>query len=103
MCDSLYEFRDLLVHLELRIAILEEGVDLLGSSDTGVDVCLGSLSTHLLRCREVTALELSELVVGPDERMLRATSRKSHSPELILAFTVSSVLNASSTSMPYCF
>ena len=40
---------DLLVHLELRVAVLEEGVDLLGGSDTGVDVGLGCLSTHLLR------------------------------------------------------
>ena len=40
---------ELLVHLELGIAILEEGVDLLGSSDTGIDVGLGCLSTHLLR------------------------------------------------------
>ena len=54
----------LLVYLELRITVLEEGVDLLGSSDAGVDVGLGCLSTHLLRCREVTSLELQELVVS---------------------------------------
>ena len=40
----------LLVHLELSVTILEEGVDLLGGSDTSVDVGLGSLGTHLLRC-----------------------------------------------------
>ena len=39
----------LLVHLELSVTVLEEGVDLLGSSDTSVDVGLGCLSTHLLR------------------------------------------------------
>ena len=53
----------LLVHLELGVAVLEEGIDLLGSSDTSVDVGLGCLSTHLLRSREVATLELSELVV----------------------------------------
>ena len=39
----------LLVHLELSVTVLKEGVDLLGGCDTSVDVGLGSLSTHLLR------------------------------------------------------
>ena len=39
----------LLVHLEARVAILEEGVYLLGGGNAGIDVCLGSLSTHFLR------------------------------------------------------
>ena len=38
--------RGLLVHLELGVAVLEEGIDLLGSSDTSVDVGLGCLGTH---------------------------------------------------------
>ena len=50
--------------MELGVAILEEGVDLLGSSDTSIDVGLGCLSTHLLRSREVATLELLELVIG---------------------------------------
>ena len=54
----------LLVHLELGVAVLEEGIDLLGSSDTSVDVGLGCLSTHLLGGREVATFELSELVVS---------------------------------------
>ena len=40
----------LLVHLELGVAVLKEGVDLLSSCDAGVDVGLGCLSTHLLWC-----------------------------------------------------
>ena len=39
----------LLVHLEFGVAILEEGVDLLSGCDTGIDVGLGRLGTHLLR------------------------------------------------------
>ena len=64
--DSEYEWTNqvLFVNLEFRVAIAEEGVDLTGSSDAGVDVSLGSLSTHLLRCCEVAALELSEVCVG---------------------------------------
>ena len=54
----------LFVYLELGVTILEEGIDLLGSSNTSVDVGLGSLGTHLLRSREVTTFELLELVVG---------------------------------------
>ena len=57
------EYR-LFVHLELGVAILEESVDLLGCSNTGIDIGLGSLGTHLLRCREITALELLKLVVS---------------------------------------
>ena len=58
------KFYQSFVHLEFCVTILEEGVDLLGSSDTSVDIGLGCLSTHLLWCREVTTLELQELVVG---------------------------------------
>ena len=39
----------LFIHLEFGVAILEEGVDLLSGCDTGIDVGLGSLGTHLLR------------------------------------------------------
>ena len=48
-CRLENQLTELLIHLELRVAVLEEGVDLLGGCDTSVDVGLGSLSTHLLR------------------------------------------------------
>ena len=48
-CRLENQLTDLLIHLELGVAILEEGVDLLGGCDTGIDVGLGSLGTHLLR------------------------------------------------------
>jgi hypothetical protein len=38
----------LFVHLELCATILEEGVDLLGGGNTGIDIGLGGLGTHLL-------------------------------------------------------
>ena len=43
------QLTDLLIHLELGVAILEEGVDLLSGSDTSIDIGLSSLGTHLLR------------------------------------------------------
>ena len=66
ICET-YKFsayKNLLIHLELGVTVLEEGVNLLGCSDTSVNVGLGCLSTHLLRSREVATLELQELVVG---------------------------------------
>ena len=48
-CRLENQLTELLIHLELGVAILEEGVDLLGGCDTSVDVGLGSLGTHLLR------------------------------------------------------
>ena len=54
----------LLVHLELGVAVLEEGINLACSSHTSVVVGLSRLCAHLLRCREVAAFELLELVVG---------------------------------------
>ena len=50
-CSALFfldVYGELLVHLELGVAILEEGVDLLGSSDTSVDIGLGCLSPIFL-------------------------------------------------------
>ena len=46
----------LFVNLKLGASILEECVDLAGSSQTGVVVGLGCLSAHLLRGREVATL-----------------------------------------------
>jgi len=48
-CRLENQLTDLLIHLELSVAVLEEGVDLLGGCDTSVDVGLSSLGTHLLR------------------------------------------------------
>ena len=54
----------LFVHLEFGAAILEEFADLVGSGDTGVDVGLFGLGTHLLGGGEVAALESLELGIG---------------------------------------
>ena len=45
---SLWNRSNLLVHLELGVAVLEEGINLLGCCNTGIGVSLGSLGTHLL-------------------------------------------------------
>ena len=48
----------LLVDSESFATVFQETYNLLGGGNTGVDVRLGSLRTHLLRCREVTCREL---------------------------------------------
>ena len=50
--------------METLVASLEEISDLVGSSQTSVDVGFFSLGTHLLRCSEVTAFECLEFGIG---------------------------------------
>ena len=50
--------------MEFCATLSEVGIDLLGSSDTGVDVGLGGLCTHLLGSAEIASLKLGKFCVS---------------------------------------
>ena len=63
MAEEMIFYR-LFVHLILGVTLFKERVNLTRCGDTCIDICLSSLSAHLLGSGIIASFELCEILVG---------------------------------------